>query len=405
MRPGDDERREQVGEVVGGLGLGRDLLVHLHDGRRVERPDRAQVDGQTAPQRDRVRAPVLQLFVVEEGVGAGGEDLVGEHRRLGGVGEVHRQLARFQPLEQRARAVDVERLVQGVGDGLAHQHVVGDLDRTGDVLLTRGRLREHRGHEVVGLHALDRRRVAPTVAEPQHHERAVEVPPPAGLEHGGVEDGMLERVFERGAAEVAGHLPQREAVVRAERQHDGVVAGGRLQLEVEGAAELLAQRQPERPVDPAAEGGVHHELHPAGVVEEPLEHDAVLGGQRAEHGAPDREVVDDHRGGVGVDARGVAQPLTGAVGVAGVEERVRPRRAASTPRRTARPCARAPRPSRTGSSGARYRRRARAPRPSSTLRICHEWVPSRKMSPAIDSTAQSSLTVPMNVSSGSATTR
>ena len=38
-------------------------------------------------------------------------------------------------------------------------------------------------------------------------------------------------------------------------------------------------------------------------------------------------------------------------------------------------------------------------------RICHEWVPSRKMSPAIDSTAQSSLTVPMKVSSGSATTR
>ena len=43
--------------------------------------------------------------------------------------------------------------------------------------------------------------------------------------------------------------------------------------------------------------------------------------------------------------------------------------------------------------------------PASTLRICHEWVPSRKMSPAIDSTAQSSLTVPMKVSSGSATTR
>ena len=43
--------------------------------------------------------------------------------------------------------------------------------------------------------------------------------------------------------------------------------------------------------------------------------------------------------------------------------------------------------------------------PGSTRRICHEWVPSRKMSPAIDSTAQSSLTVPMNVSSGSATTR
>ena len=42
--------------------------------------------------------------------------------------------------------------------------------------------------------------------------------------------------------------------------------------------------------------------------------------------------------------------------------------------------------------------------PGSTRRICQEWVPSRKMSPAIDSTAQSSLTVPTKVSSGSATT-
>ena len=90
-----------------------------------------------------------------------------------------------------ADAVDVERLVQRVVDGLAHEHVVGDLDRAGDVLLARRRLREHRGHEVVGLHALDRRRVAPAVAEAQHHQRAVEVPAPAGLEHRGVEDGVL----------------------------------------------------------------------------------------------------------------------------------------------------------------------------------------------------------------------
>ena len=42
--------------------------------------------------------------------------------------------------------------------------------------------------------------------------------------------------------------------------------------------------------------------------------------------------------------------------------------------------------------------------PRSTLRMRHEWVPSRKMSPAMDSTAQSSCTVPMKVSSGSSTT-
>ena len=52
-----------------------------------------------------------------------------EHRRLGGVDAVHAYLARLDALEQRAHAVDVERLVQRVGDRLAHEHVVGDLDR------------------------------------------------------------------------------------------------------------------------------------------------------------------------------------------------------------------------------------------------------------------------------------
>ena len=118
-------------------------------------------------------------------------------------------------------------------------------------------------------------------------------------------------------------------MVRAERQHDGVVAGRGLQLEVERAAELLAQREPERAVDAPAVRRVHDELHAAGVVEEALEHEALLGGHHAEHRPPDREVVDDHRGRVGVDAGRLHQPAPGAVGVAGGEEARRPRRAAS----------------------------------------------------------------------------
>ena len=47
---------------------------------------------------------------------------------------------------------------------------------------------------------------------------------------------------------------ERETVLRAERQYDGVVAGSRLELEIEGHAEPLAQREPESPVDPPAEG-------------------------------------------------------------------------------------------------------------------------------------------------------
>ena len=43
--------------------------------------------------------------------------------------------------------------------------------------------------------------------------------------------------------------------------------------------------------------------------------------------------------------------------------------------------------------------------PGSTRRIRHECVPSRNTSPAMDSIAQSSFTVPTRVSSGSASTR
>ena len=100
-----------------------------------------------------------------------------------------------------AEPVGVEGLVQGVVDRLADQQVVGDLDRPGGVVLAGGGLREHGGHQVVGLHALDRGRVAPPVAEAQDHQRTVEVPPPAGLEHGRVEDGVLEGVDDRSGSD------------------------------------------------------------------------------------------------------------------------------------------------------------------------------------------------------------
>ena len=75
-------------------------------------------------------------------------------------------------------------------------------------------------------------------------------------------------------------------MVRPERQHDRVVGGGGLQLEVERAAEPLAQREPERAVDAPAVGRVDDQLHAAGVVEEPLEDEALLAW--ASHRAPAR---------------------------------------------------------------------------------------------------------------------
>ena len=232
---------------------------------------------------------------------------------------MHGDVAALDALEQPAQAVDVEGLVQRVADRLAHEHVVGDLDRARLVVLARRRLREHRRQQVVGLHALDRRRVAPAVAEAQDHERPVEVPAPSGLEHRRVEDGVLERLVDRGAPDVARHLLEREAVRQPEREDDRVVGGSGLELEVERSAELLAQREPEGAVDAPAVRRVHDQLHPAGVVEEPLEHELVLGRHGAEGGASGGEVVDDHHRGLAGDPGGVDQPLTGVVGIPGDE--------------------------------------------------------------------------------------
>ena len=70
-------------------------------------------------------------------------------------------------------------------------------------------------------------------------------------------------------------LSSSKLCVSPERQHDGVFGGRGLQLEVEGAAEFLAQRQAEGAVDARAERRMDDELHAAGLVEEALEHQGI----------------------------------------------------------------------------------------------------------------------------------
>ena len=233
----------------------------------------------------------------------------------------------------------------------------------GVVLAGRG-LGEHRGQQVVGLHALDRRRVAPAAAEPQHHQRPVEVPAPAGLEHRRVQDGVLEGVGDGPARHVAGHLVEGEAVVGAERQHHGVVGGGRLQLEVEGPAELLAQGQAEAPVDPAPVRRVDDQLHPARCRRRsargpgtpgsawPRERPARRPGSRRSW-SPPRRRSRRCRSATAGPRPGRRRPGTRRRGGA-----------APTPPRTARPSGPAPPPARTARSAACRRRRGPAPRPA-----------------------------------------
>ena len=91
--------------------------------------------------------------------------------------------------------------------------------------------------------------------------------------------------------QVAGDVTQLEAVRRGERQDDGVLGRRGLKLEIERAAEALAQGEAPGAVDAAAEGRMDDELHAARFVEEALEDDALLRRQRAERRARGREIT------------------------------------------------------------------------------------------------------------------
>ena len=60
--------------------------------------------------------------------------------------------------EHRAQPVEIHRLFEAVANRLADQRVIGDLAVAGDVLQARGRVWEHRRHQIVGEHPLQLRR-------------------------------------------------------------------------------------------------------------------------------------------------------------------------------------------------------------------------------------------------------
>ena len=185
-----------------------------------------------------------------------------------------------------------------------------------------------------------------------------------------------------------------EAVARRQRQHDRVLGGRRLQLEVELEAEALAQREAPGAIDPAAERRVDDELHPAALVEEALEHDGRLRRHGAERGLGGAEVLDEL-----ASRRRAPTPR--------VCKRLGRRRRSSRNRDTAcesssvRPGAS---PSQNGIVGAWPCASSTRTRPASTRRILYDVLPSWNTSPARLSTAKSSLTVPTFWPAGSSTT-
>ena len=104
------------------------------------------------------------------------------------------------------------------------------------------------------------------------------------------------------------HLGEIEAVRGGERQHDIVFSRRSLQLEIEFAAEALAEREAPGPVDAAAIGGVDHELHAACLVEEALEDQRLAGRQRAERAMRRAEIVDDLLGRRTIETKVIHDP-------------------------------------------------------------------------------------------------
>src|SRR5258708_13342722 len=101
-----------------------------------------------------------------------------------------------------------------------------------------------------------------TVTKLEKSKRAASVPPPARGEERRRHHGLLENVLHGIGMEEVEDVGEWEAVLLAERNIQAIVAGGGLQLEIEGAAETLANRQPPGLVDPTAKGTLNSDLHP-----------------------------------------------------------------------------------------------------------------------------------------------
>ena len=285
--------------------------------------------------------------------------------------------------------------------------MVGDLDGAGDVLLAGGGLGEQGGHEVVGLHALDG--PAGCGARPSTAARP-------GSGSGSTASGSGTSASRARPAR-APPAPSSSCRKRGTSSSGKLWCGPRdsttaSSLAAAWSSKLNDRQNRLRRARPSARlirppyGRVDDQVHPLGLVEEPLE-DEVVCRSAPRRARPGRRPRSRRSG--WPTARRAGPPRTATPGRR--RRRRRPRSVSTVDRsggdllgQLGGAGRRLARPERDGRRLA-LRRRPPAPLRPTTWRICQAWVPSRKMSPAMDSMAQSSLTVPTNSSSGSSTTR
>ncbi len=86
-------------------------------------------------------------------------------------------------------------------------------------------------------------------------------------------------------------MVERETVARIKRQQDRVIDRRGLNFEIEALAKALANREAERPIEADTERCVNHDLSTAEPIEEPLDYERALVGNR-----PERRQTASHVG-------------------------------------------------------------------------------------------------------------
>ena len=89
------------------------------------------------------------------------------------------------------------------------------------------------GQKIFRFHALQWGGDFGAAAKTRHRERPGRVPPPPNGEHRRVEQRLNEQVANRFGIEITKDFLQWKRMLHAKRNHNGVVRGRRLQLEIE----------------------------------------------------------------------------------------------------------------------------------------------------------------------------
>ena len=292
---------------------------------------------------------------------------------------------------------------------LPHQRMIGNLDVARVIFQAADRLGKHGGQQIVGAEPLQVRRHPLAALLPQHGQRPRHVPAPADLEHRRGQQGLLQQPGHVLGVEHPEQVVDRKAVLRPEREHDAVVVGAGLQLEIEAAAESLAQRQAPGPIDPRARTARES---PAAC--RPIRRRTARR-RFCSAWAPCRRRPVARRHSASACSAGplrrrrtrlAARPAPIVGSRRSPAHRVgQVARAVAKARPTTRACGPGASPSQKGMVGGAPSASRTATSPPRTYCTRHEVLPSRNTSPARLSMAKSSLTVPTNVPSPSVTTR